>query len=227
MSLTTLYELVVHDPEAEALRNRVRVSLQEAHVGAYGVDDDPQHLAVALDLIDRTLESLPEAEVAQRDALTQRRGEIQAMLDAHEPEPVPEPVPEPEPTLEPEPVPEPEPLPVIEPPPPPPESSDGRALIISGAVLAGVGLVGNGLLIGGLVSANQAVNTFETDPQQRADARRNITRGNTIGIVGGVVGGAFTVTGAVLLTLGLRKRQANVSPMIDEGAMGVQWFGRF
>ena len=100
-------------------------------------------------------------------------------------------------------------------------------MIIAGAVLAGVGLVGNGLLIGGLVSANRAVNTFETEPQQRADARKDITRGNTIGIVGGAVGGAFTVAGAVLVVLGVRKRQGRVSPMLDTQTMGVQWTGRF
>ena len=100
-------------------------------------------------------------------------------------------------------------------------------LIIAGAVLAGVGLVGNGLLIGGLVSANNAVDTFETDPELRAAARDDISRGNTIGIIGGVVGGAFTVAGAVLITLGVRRRQSNVSPMVDQGAMGVMWSGRF
>jgi hypothetical protein len=94
--------------------------------------------------------------------------------------------------------------------------------------LAGVGLIGNGLLIGGLVSANNAVTTFETEPTQRSGARDDITRGNKIGIAGGVVGGAFTVAGAVLITLGVRRRQTGaVSPMMDTQTMGVQWSGRF
>jgi len=231
-SLTQLYEQVVHDPEAEALRNRVRMALQEAHVGAYGVDADAEHLVVALDLINRTLEALPTGEEAQREALSTRRAEVQALLDAHEdPEPEPEPEPAPEPVPEPEPEPEPEPLPVQPGPEAPPP--DGRPLIIAGGVLAGLGLIGNGLLIGGLVSANNAVSTFETEPQQRADARKDITRGNTLGIVGGALGGAFTVAGAVLITLGVRRRQSTVSPMIDVAgvggtqSMGVQWSGRF
>ncbi len=230
-SLTTLYERVVHDPEAGALRNRVRISLQEAHVGAYAIDADPQHLVAALDLLDRTLESLPEAEQARRSTLTTRREQVQAMLDAHEeptpvpePEPIVEPVPEPAPAFEPEPLPEPEPIaqPVLT-----PDPDAGRPLIIAGATLLGVGLIGNGLLIGGLVSANSAVQTFETEPRQRADARRDVTRGNTIGIIGGAVGGAFTVTGAVLLTLGIRRRNTKVVPMIDARTMGASWSGRF
>jgi hypothetical protein len=97
-------------------------------------------------------------------------------------------------------------------------------------VLTGVGLVGNALLIGGLVSANRAVDTFETDPEGRAQARTDITRGNTIGIVGGALGGAFTVTGAVLIVLGVRKSQGTVAPMLDAQTMqpmGIQWSGRF
>ncbi len=95
-------------------------------------------------------------------------------------------------------------------------------------MVAGVGLVGNALLIGGLVSANNAVDTFETEPARRNAARQDITQGNRIGIVGGVVGGAFTVAGAVLITLGVRKRQTSrVSPMMDTQTMGVQWSGRF
>ncbi|MBV1860385.1 MAG: hypothetical protein KUG77_18375, partial [Nannocystaceae bacterium] len=79
-----------------------------------------------------------------------------------------------------------------------------------------------------LVSANQAVETFETEPAQRSDARGDITRGNRMGIVGGVVGGVFTVAGAVLITLGVRKRNTGgVSPMMDAQTMGVQWSGRF
>ncbi len=78
------------------------------------------------------------------------------------------------------------------------------------------------------MSANNAVDTFETEPGQRNDARGNITRGNRIGLAGGVVGGVFTVAGAVLITLGVRKRQTGgVSPMMDAQTMGVQWSARF
>ncbi len=234
VDLTRLYELVVQDPEAGALRDRVRLALQEAHVGAYGVDGERDHLVAALDLLDRTLSSLPPGpQNPQRAALTSRRETVQALLDAHqEPEPISEiqPTPEPEPEPEPDVLPEPDPLPEPEPEPmvrvePRPAHKD--PLIVGGAVLVGAGAVGTALLIGGLVSANNAVGQFEDEPEQREDARQSIARGNTLGIVGGTLGGVLTVSGAILLGLGLKKRQSQVAPLVDSTSAGISWSGRF
>jgi len=225
VELTTLYELVVHDPDAEALRHRVRIALQEAHVGAYGIDDNKDHLRTAIDLLDRSIAALPETDTTQREALTTTRDEVQALLDQHvDPTPIPPPTPDPEP----QPEVKPEPLePIVLPPQIVQDPNAGRPLIIAGGVLVGVGLVGNALLIGGLVSANNAVKRFETEPEERPDARQDADRGNLLGTVGGVIGGVFTISGAVLIGLGAKKRGMTLTPAANASTVGVSWAGRF
>ena len=228
-SLTQLYELVVHDPEAEALRQRVQWALHEAHVGAYGLEHDRAHLEIALDQLDKFAESLPAEDTTRQQEVADARAKVQALLDAHEDAaPEPEPTPEPQPQPEPEPAPEPmAPAPVDVPPADPGPDPSSRPLILGGAVLLGVGAVGTGLLIGGLASASVGVDTFETDPNQREDARGQIRTGNALGIAGGVIAGAFTVSGAVLLGLGLQRRHGRVEPMAWRTGGGLSWSGRF
>jgi hypothetical protein len=88
-------------------------------------------------------------------------------------------------------------------------------------------VVGLGLLVGGLASAGAAVGTFEEDPDRRADARDDIARGNALGIAGGVIAGAFTVSGAVLLGIGLQRRRMAVGPSASTSDWGIAWVGRF
>ena len=225
VDLTALYEIVVHDPDADALRNRVRIALHKAHVGAYGIDENKEHLLIAIDLLDRSIAALPETETAQREALTTRRDEVQALLDQHvDPTPIPPPTPDPEPRPEVKP----EPLePIVLPPQIVQDPNAGRPLIIAGGVLVGVGLVGSAMMIGGLVSANKAVNRFETEPEARPDARQDADRGNLVGTIGGVVGGVFTVSGAVLLGLGVKKRGVTLTPAVNASTVGLSWAGRF
>jgi hypothetical protein len=223
-SLTRLYELVVHDPEAAALRQRVQWALHDAHLGAYGLQQDRRHLDLAHDLVGKYLEALPDTDVERREGAQTELARIEGMIEAHrepEPDPVPAPVPEPVPEPDPEPAAE---IPETTAPPPDPSA---RPLIIAGATLAGVGVVGTALLVGGLASANSAVGTFETEPAQRDDARAAIKRGNAIGIAGGVIAGAFTITGAVLLGLGLQRRRATIGPAALRGGPGLVWTGRF
>ncbi|MBL4683652.1 MAG: hypothetical protein JKY37_03605 [Nannocystaceae bacterium] len=113
------------------------------------------------------------------------------------------------------------------PPQPPPDPDAGKVLLITGGALAGVGIVGGALLIGGLASANKAITRFEIEPDERAAARDDVKRGNRIGIVGGAIGATFTVTGAVLIGLGLRKRGVRLAPTADATSAGMMWFGRF
>ena len=230
--LTQLYEQVALDPDAKALRLRVRWALHEAHVGAYGVDDDPTHLHVARDLVRKYADELGPDETQQREQAAAAIADLDARIAALavEPEPQPQPQPEPEPEHTPEPAPDPEPAPNIAPAPaPPPEIHKG--LVIGGAVLAGLGLASAGMLIGGLVSANRGVDTFETDPDRRADARTQIRRGNAIGIAGGVLSGVFIVSGSILLGLGLRRARPSsrysVLPSADPHRIGLSLAGHF
>jgi hypothetical protein len=98
-------------------------------------------------------------------------------------------------------------------------------------VLTGLGLASAGMLIGGLVSANRGVDTFETVPEQRDDARAQIRRGNAIGIAGGVLSGVFIVSGSILLGLGLRRAgpgtRYSVLPSADPRRIGLALSGQF
>jgi hypothetical protein len=233
--LTTIYEAVVQDPDAEALRRRVRWALHEAHVGAYRVDGDPSHLYVARDLLDKDLEDLPAAETDARARAEAARkvvlDEIAAYEASHPVLPEPEPQPEPEPELEPEPESEPELDPVREPRTDP--TTDGvrarnaRPLLIAGATLLGVGAVGAGLLLGGFLSADRAVDTFVEEPEARDDARRDVARGNAIGIAGGVIAGVGLVSGAALMVVWSRSRKHRVTPSASATTFGLTWSGRF
>ncbi len=232
--LTRVYDAVASDPEAAALRLRVQWTLHQAHVGAHRVDGDLEHLYVARDLLTKYRQALPEteieqaaqAEAAQQDveariaeqeaaeALAAQRAAEQAEAEAARIAAV-EAAEAAEPTPESEPEPQVVPLP-------------SRGLIIGGAVAAGLGFAGLGVMAGGLGFSNAAVTTFETEPDRRAQAREDIRRGNTIGIVGAVAGGALLVGGSVALALGIRRRSAaHGSLAAGPGQAGVAWRLRF
>lgn len=224
--LTVIYDRVALDPDSVALRRRVQWSLHEAHLGAFGVDGDPSHLHIAADLLGKYAEDLDEADVEQRERAAASLAEVEALIAGlPEPEPEPEPVPEPEPQPQPQPQPEPEPEP--EPEPQPARRSDGRPLLITGAVFTGLGVAATGMLVGGLVSANRAVTRFEEEPEQRADARSDIRRGNTLGVAGGVMAGAFIVSGAVLLALGIQRGGRGFRASVGRSGIAGSWTTRF
>ncbi len=226
--MTRVYDAIALDPEAAALRLRVQWALHQAHLGAYGVDRESSHLFVARDLLQKYRDALPESEQQQREAAVAALADVEAKIAALEPEPGPEPQPQPQP--EPEPQPQPQPQPDVQPPEPIiiERPANARPLIIGGAVTAGLSLVGLGLMAGGLGLANAAVGVFETDPEQRADARRDITRGNTLAIAGGVAGGVLLVGGGLVLALGLRRRaQSRGALSLGPGPLGASWRLRF
>ena len=204
--LTRMYEQVALDAEAKAQRLRVQWALHEAHLGAYKVDADPQHLHVARDLVQKYRDDLAEEQTAKRGeadaALAQIDAEIANLEAVEEPEQTP--VESEEPPTEPPP-----PAPTEPPPPaatPPPAGKPSQGLIIGGSVLLGVGAAGAGMLVGGLVSAGRGIDTFETDPSNRDNARDQIRRGNAVAVAGGVLSAVFVVSGSVLLAIGLRRR---------------------
>ncbi|MCA9713013.1 MAG: hypothetical protein KDK70_44725, partial [Myxococcales bacterium] len=101
-------------------------------------------------------------------------------------------------------------------------------LIIAGAVTAGLGAVGLGVMAGGLGMASAAVDRFRTQPEQRAAARLDIKKGNAIAIAGAAAGGALLVSGAVVLGLGLRYRAGRGGSLAaGPGQLGLGWRLRF
>lgn len=235
--LTRLYDQISLDPDAAALRRRVQWALHRAHVGAHGVDGQLQHLFVARDLLDKYRQALPAAEVARLaeadDALT----EVQRRIDEQQARE--RAAAQAETATEREPVSPPPSEPVVEPPPtsvepPPATQTPGspavghRSLIITGSVVAGLGVAGLATMAGGLGYANAAVSSFEVQPWRRDAARKEIRTGNTIGIVGAAAGGVLLGAGAVLLGLGLSRRAAaRVSLAAGPGQLGLAWRQRF
>jgi tetratricopeptide (TPR) repeat protein len=144
---------------------------------------------------------------------------------------------------EPSPQPPPEPAQPIDDDAPPPATDAGRPLIVSGAALAGVGAavaLGGGIAFGVLAGRRSAaVDEVQTggNPEELSfDETRELERegkrfeGIQIGMVAG--GAVVAVTGAVLLALGLRKRQAagaqaRLAPALGRGTAGLVLTGRF
>jgi tetratricopeptide (TPR) repeat protein len=128
----------------------------------------------------------------------------------------------------------------------PPRNEAERPLIIAGAALAGVGAavaLGGGIALGVLArQRSQAVDEVQTggnpegltlsETQEIEDEGKRF-EGIQIGMVAG--GAAVAVTGAVLLALGLRKREAartqawRLGPLYSRGssAAGLVLTGRF
>jgi tetratricopeptide (TPR) repeat protein len=144
---------------------------------------------------------------------------------------------------EPSPQPPPEPAQPIDDDAAPPATDAGRPLIVSGAALAGVGAavaLGGGIAFGVLAGRRSAaVDEVQTggNPEELSfDETRELERegkrfeGIQIGMVAG--GAVVAVTGAVLLALGLRKRQAagaqaRLAPALGRGTAGLVLTGRF
>jgi hypothetical protein len=102
---------------------------------------------------------------------------------------------------------------------------------VAGGVLAGLGVGSVILMAAGLGKANKAVSTFETDPGQRDRARADNELGNTLGVAGGVAAGVFLTAGAVLMAIGVKKKngtdRAAVAPVIDGKQFGAVLRARF
>ena len=125
---------------------------------------------------------------------------------------------------------------------------DGRGLIAGGALLTVVGVGGLGLLGAGLASGAKAqkdvnnLNPSDLDYQSKVDdldAKGKL--GNTLAIVGGVLGGVGLAAGIALLVLGVKKRKKyreehgsddttaslRLLPVAGRGQAGLVLMGRF
>ncbi|MEM7154024.1 MAG: hypothetical protein AAF799_14335 [Myxococcota bacterium] len=241
VALTRLYDAIALDPEASALRLRVQWTLHRAHVGAHGVDGDLTHLYFARDLLATYLETLPEAEVERRQEATAAQKEVLARIEEQEAAEAAEAEAQAEAARlaaereaeaarqraaaaeaeraarEAE----------AKAKAPPPESNH-RTFIIIGSVGVGLGVAGLATMGGGLGLSGNAIQTFETEPDMRAQARDDVQRGNTIALAGGIAGGLLLAGGAAVLALGL-KRRAEFKGSLAAGPspLGIGWRWRF
>jgi hypothetical protein len=226
--------LLPDDEANEGTRNRLRVELIRSHRKAFEIDDDPTHLTKAKVLIGDYRASLDAGADESRDWADGQLQEIEEALEDYEARHPPAPEPEPEPDDS---GPQPE-GPQLEIAPGggnasdvPPDPAAGRSLLVAGGVLAGLGVGSVIMMAAGLGKANKAVDTFETDPGKRDQARADNQLGNTLGIAGGVAAGVFLTAGAVLMAIGAKKKKGGgrtaVAPVIDGEQFGAVLRARF
>lgn len=238
--LTALYQRIAQDPEAKALRLRVRWTLHEAHLGAYALERDAKHLRVARELLVGYLGDLAETETELREegeaALAAVEDEIarheraeeaaraeaeRAAAEQAERERIEREQAERERASRAAQMHE------LADAPPPSADRSARPLVISGAVLTGSSAVGIAMAIGGFASANRQVRVFEQEPERRDEARDKVKVGNAVGIGGAIVGGVLLTTGAALLAVGRKRSTPRVSANVGPDGFGVSWTGRF
>jgi tetratricopeptide (TPR) repeat protein len=131
-----------------------------------------------------------------------------------------------------------------DPPPPPPGKNDGRALVISGAVLLGVGAalgLAGGIGFGvaakrrsdDLDDVQSGGNPGDVTFAEAQDLESEGKRFETLQIATAAVGAAIGITGVVLLAIGLKRKQAagasalRFSPHLGKGTAGLSLGGRF
>ncbi|MEZ4382241.1 MAG: hypothetical protein R3A79_12895 [Nannocystaceae bacterium] len=236
---TDAYGRVPASAELREVKTLILYNLATAREKAFEVDGDLAHLRQALILLDNFLESVdaiyPDAEEAakeraeaqeRRAAIESRIKEAEAAAEAGDAPVAPagaagEPI-------------------VVAPWPTPPDTGPppGRAMVIGGAVLIGMGGASLGMMTAGMVVGAQANDIDSLDPNNFNDRREQFDRGrlgNTLAIAGGAAAGVTIVSGAVLLALGLRKQRAaakasasaQLAPMLGPGIAGVRVGGRF
>lgn len=194
-------------------RGRLLYNLATAHDRSHNVDPDPVHLRKAIEVLQRIVDEAPvhgyEAslvEQAQAELARVRERLEQAESEANPPPPV-------ETTT----------------PPATTGAKDevnpnaGKALLISGIVVAGVGVACSALWIAGAVQGGNAEDDVRdtTLPSQEEDRRDAVDRGeqaNTLATAGAIVSSVLIVAGVGLIVVGvLQRRKAKRVTIVPGG----------
>ena len=234
---TEAYALVPETPESSQIKVLLLYNIATAREKQFEVSRDPAELrkaAILLQSFEDGISALygegPEAE-AERAKVQERRAAIEVRLreaeaaqgGGEDDDGVAEPPPPAEPTV---PVDDGDEAP----------SRGGRGLVIGGAVAAGLGVGGLGLMAAGLGMGARANDISDLEPDDVDGRRDRFDRGrtgNTLAIAGGVAGGVLLVTGAVLLGLGVPRLKAGkrgdvaLLPAPLRGGPGLVLHGRF
>jgi hypothetical protein len=214
------------DKKNSATRQTIMNLALDAYLRAYRNDNDRSHIDDAKALLDEYEASLEGTSVTLSSEIASEKGKIEGILadiaaaeaEANK-DPEPDPEPEPEPDVDPMPV---------------GNDRPGNGLVIGGAVMAGVGAAGIGLMLGGVIGGLRAQTEFDTtDPgtDEHEAARKRGKTMNALGITGGVIAPIFIGAGVALLVIGLRKnkqaRSAMVVPEAGPNYVGLGFSGRF
>lgn len=234
---TDAYARLPTSPETIDIKILILYNLATAREKAYEVDGELSHLRQALVLLDGFEKSIPsiyeEGEAADAEAarVAERKAAIKAQLDAAEAKQAAA-------SKDPK-----EPRDPKEPTTPPPSRPPGRSQVILGATFIGVGVAGLGVMTTGLVLGSQANDLSSLDPGDIGGRRDQFDRGrlgNSLAVVGVVLGATMVATGAVFLGFGAAKNRkhgkgrgveagpsAAAAPFVAPGLAGVGVTGRF
>lgn len=220
---TEAYRLVPDAQEGSRIKALLIYNIATAREHAFDVTQDPSQLRQAKILLESFEGSIPDLYPAEEQAAeTTKVRERIAAIDAR----LTESKTETEPEAQPEPGPAPEPVDVDTAP-----ARPGRPLVISGAVLLGLGVAGLAVMGAGLgigAGANDLSELQDDDIEGRRDQFSRGRSANAMAIGGGVAGGVLVVTGAVLLGVGLAKnRRATPMAFVAPGTAGLAVVGRF
>ena len=224
---TEAYGILPDTPENAPIKAAIIYNLATAQEKAFGIDKDVTHLRRAVVLMEQYAKSIPDLygdgdEAAEETTrIEERLADVRAKLEeaeaaGAEPEPTPDQPPPSEPPTD-----------------RPPTDDKARPLVIAGATLTGVGVIGLGVMAGGLALGRASNDISDLDPADLDARRERFDRGragNVMAYVGGALGGAALVTGAVLLGIGLKRRNAAktaAAPLLAPGLAGVSLRGRF
>ena len=221
-------------------------NLAGAHEEAFGINNNTTHLNKALVLLKRFEENIPKiygegADAdAERQRVQERRDRLQAKLDEAKASgvkerDVDEAVDEAEEQTDDEPKDE---TPVEETPADDgnKDKNAGKALIISGAVVAGLGVVTGAAAIGTAIASSRANDFSGLDPDDYDSRLDQISYGenmNTVAIANAIAGGVLIVGGVVLLAIGVKKKKAaggataTLAPSFGRSQAGLVLSGRF
>jgi tetratricopeptide (TPR) repeat protein len=213
---TEAYEILEPTLDNKAIRNDLVYNIARAQVEAYRIDHDTRRLRQAKQLLERYLEVYRELagtdepsapEVAQAEG---RIAEIDAMI------------------REAEQAAEQERAARDNAPAKDAARRQARALVISGAVVTSLGVVGLGVAFAGIGVGVQADRAFEDEPAQRETHRRRGRQANVLVATGTAVGVAFLAAGIALLVIGKRnERRLRADALAGGGTYGLALSGRF
>lgn len=228
---TKAYTALPATPRYAKIKALLLYDLASARQRAFEVDNRASHLRQARILLENFEASIPSLyghgheATAERQRVQERLADLDAVL-AEVGSDTPEEDPE---TDDPG---APTPVVVVEPEQPADDPGRSKKRMVAGGVMLGVGVASLGLLAAGLVMGNNA-NDISGLAADDIDGRRSQfdrgRAGNAMAVVGGVLGGALIITGAVFMGAAKDKpgRSARVAPAVGPGFAGLSAAGRF
>ncbi len=225
---TEAYGTVPDEPGTARIKALLIYNIASAQQRAFEIQRDPKHLRQAKVLMENYAQNIPqlyederEAE-AERAKIEARLQEIEATLASTE-------------TRAGDSADEEETAPVVASSPTEGAADGGkrrRTLLVTGGTLAGLGVVGLGVMAGGLAmgaAANDLSELMDDDIEGRRAQFDRGRAGNVLAWTGGFVGGALLVTGAVLVGLGVEAgvRKTAAAPFVSPHGAGLAVRGRF